>query len=63
MRGGGKGGGAVDWDRMMRRTPGAQRSALDAVLDAAREVDLKHGTSLTSKVWENIVNGKFKVYP
>ena len=63
MRGGGRGGGAADWAVEMANTPGMQKEALDAVLDAARSVDATHGTNLTSAVWENIVNGNFKVYP
>lgn len=63
MRGGGPGGGTADWAAAMRSSPGMQRQALDATLDAARTVDAKYGTQLTSAVWDNIVNGRFQVYP
>ncbi len=63
MRGGGPGGGAHDWAYEMTNASGMQRQALDATLDAARVVDAKYGTQLTSAVWDNIVNGRFQVYP
>lgn len=63
MRGGGPGGGARDWTFEMINTPGMQHQALDATLDAARVVDARYGTRLTSAVWDNIVNGRFQVYP
>ncbi len=53
MRGSGPGGGAADWQQFMTRNPGAQRQALDAVLNSARSVDAKYGTQLTSAVWDN----------
>ena len=56
-------GSAALWDRYMASNPGSQRKAFDAVLDAAREIDFKHGTDITSKFWENIINGSFKVHP
>ncbi|EAA7021873.1 hypothetical protein DSM93_22455 [Salmonella enterica subsp. enterica] len=31
MRGGGKGGGTLDWEKMMRKNPGAQQKALGCV--------------------------------
>ncbi|MBC3995479.1 RHS repeat-associated core domain-containing protein [Morganella morganii] len=63
MRGGEKGGGTVDWARMMQNNPGAQRKALDAVLDAARKTDYTHGTNIVGAILDNIANGRFKVYP
>lgn len=36
----------------MASNPGSQRKAFDAVLDAAREIDFKHGTDITSKFWQ-----------
>ena len=49
--------------RYMASNPGSQRKAFDAVLDAAREIDFKHGTDITSKFWQNIYKGNFKVHP
>lgn len=56
-------GSAALWDRYMASNPGSQRKAFDAVLDAAREIDFKHGTDITSKFWRNIYKGSFKVHP
>lgn len=42
-------GSAALWDRYMASNPSSQRKAFDAVLDAAREIDFKHGTDTTSK--------------
>ena len=56
-------GGASDWAREMSANQGMQKKALDATLDAAREVDFKHGTNITGAVWENIINGRFRVFP
>jgi hypothetical protein len=39
---------------------GAQRQALDAILEASREIDRRHGTRLTQQVWENIVGRQFQ---
>lgn len=47
----------------MASNPGSQRKAFDAMLDAAREIDFKHGTDITSKFWQNIYKGNFKVHP
>lgn len=63
MRGGGKGGGAADWDDMMRSSLGAQQKALDAVLDAAQKTDKKHGTSIFDAVIENMKDGNFEKIP
>ena len=60
---GGKGGSAADWTRYMNANPGAQRKAFDAVLDASRTIDLKHGTSITQDVWRNIIENKFTAFP
>lgn len=59
---GGSGGSRLDWQRYMRANPGAQRQALDALLDVSRQIDMKHGTRVTSDLWDNIVNGRFKRY-
>ncbi|EPE4534910.1 hypothetical protein ACT7V1_001926 [Salmonella enterica subsp. enterica] len=63
MRGGGKGGGKSDWDDMMRNNPGAQKKALDAVLDAAKKTDKTHGASIFDAVIENITKGNYEVIP
>lgn len=56
-------GSAALWDRYMASNPRSQRKAFDAVLDAAREIDFKHGTDTTSKFRQNIYKGNFKVHP
>ncbi|EGX6615200.1 hypothetical protein JE592_001246, partial [Salmonella enterica] len=63
MRGGGKGGGRIDWEDMMSRTPGAQQKALDAVLDAAKKTDATHGTSIFDAVIDNMTKGNYKKIP
>jgi hypothetical protein len=47
----------------MAGTPGMQRKALDVVLDAARQTDMKHGTKIIQAVWKSIMEGSFKVHP
>lgn len=56
-------GSAALWDRYMASNPDSQRKAFDAVLDAAREVDFKYGTDITSKFWKNTINSNFKGDP
>ena len=63
MRGGGKGGGRLDWEDMMSRTPGAQQKALDVVLDAAKKTDATHGTSIFDAVIDNMTKGNYKKIP
>nr|WP_228937248.1 hypothetical protein [Escherichia marmotae] len=63
MRGGGKGGGTRDWEKMMQRTPGAQQRALDAALDAARKTDATHGTSIFDAIIDNMNKGNYKKIP
>lgn len=60
---GGRGGSAADWARYMNANPGAQRTALDAVLDASRAVDARNGTSITQDVWRNIMSDRFTPFP
>jgi hypothetical protein len=60
---GGRGGSAADWAAYMQANPGAQRTILDAVLDASREIDVKHGTDITQGVWLNIIQSNFAQYP
>jgi hypothetical protein len=50
------------WKMFMRDTPGAQRSAFDAVLEASRAIDQKYGTNVVQSVWEMILKGRFKSY-
>jgi hypothetical protein len=57
---GGVGGSSTAWNAYMQNNPGLQRSVFDAVLDASRSTDLKFGTSITSSVWHNLINGNFK---
>ncbi len=47
----------------MRANPGMQRQAFDAVMEASRAIDVKHGTSIMRDVWANIMGGKFIPYP
>ena len=60
---GGKGGSAADWARYFSANPGSQRKALDAVLDASREIDYKYGTKVTEAVWEHVLEGAFTAIP
>jgi VCBS repeat-containing protein len=52
-------GSAEDWADHFRRYPGSQREAFDALLEAARHVDYKLGTSVTSAIWDNLLAGNF----
>jgi RHS repeat-associated protein len=60
---GGRGGSAADWARYMRVNSGAQRTAIDSVLNTSRAIDTKYGTQITQDVWKNIVDGNFTPYP
>jgi hypothetical protein len=60
---GGRGGSARDWAMYMNANPGAQKAALNAVLDASRAIDKKYGTTITQKVWENIIAANFTAFP
>jgi hypothetical protein len=60
---GGKGGSAADWARYFSANPGTQRKALDAVLDASREIDYKYGTDVTEHVWKHLLEGGFTAIP
>jgi hypothetical protein len=61
--GGGIGGSTLDWQRYMRASPGVQRQALDILLDVSREVGQRHGTHITTDLWDNLLNGRFTSYP
>jgi len=56
---GGIGGGGKDWAKSFRDNPENIRKAMDAVLDASRATDMKHGTSITQDVWNNVMHGNF----
>lgn len=43
----------------MKKNPNAQREAFDAVLEASRAIDVKHGTNITQDFWQNIMSGQF----
>jgi hypothetical protein len=60
---GGRGGTYRDWANYMNQNPGAQRKAFDAVLDTCRAIDVKHGTTITQDVWNNIMQGHFTPHP
>jgi RHS repeat-associated protein len=60
---GGRGGSAADWAQYFRQHSGAQRSALDAVLNTSREIDYRRGTQITRDVWRNLLEGKFNALP
>ena len=60
---GGVGGGAADWAAHFMANPGAHQRAFDAVLKAARAIDVKHGTNVVQYIWRSIIEGKFTVYP
>jgi hypothetical protein len=60
---GGRGGSAADWARYMTADPDAQKKAFDAVLEASRAIDVKHGTNIVQDVWRNLIGGNFTPYP
>lgn len=60
---GGKGGGTPQWFQHFQQNAGAQQKALDAVLDAARRLDVKHGTDVVGTFWRNITAGNFTPTP
>jgi hypothetical protein len=60
---GGKAGSTKKWLRYFEENPGAQRKAIDAMLDASRSIDAKHGTHITQDLWKNIIEGRFDAIP
>jgi RHS repeat-associated protein len=61
--GGGASGSATEWAKFFSANPGSQRQAMDILLDVSRNFDFVNGTSVTSDVWTNVINGAFTVYP
>jgi len=59
----GRNGSTAMWEKYFRQFPGSQKRALDIVLYTSRSIDFKHGTNITSLVWENLLNGKLKLFP
>ena len=59
----GRKGSALKWDGNMSSNLGAQKKAFDAVLDASREIDFRHGTDIVNKFWKNIMENNFKMHP
>jgi hypothetical protein len=59
---GGVTGSRRAWRDFMQNNPGAQREALDELLDVTRQIDRQHGTNLLSDLWQNLMNGEFNVY-
>ena len=47
----------------MLRNPGTQRVAFDAVLDASRVIDARHGTRIVEAFWREVTAGRFTPYP
>lgn len=45
----------------MERDPSVQEKALNAVVEAARKTDVKHGTNIAEKVLENIKDKNYEV--
>jgi len=60
---GGKGGSTQAWAEYMARNPGAQRTAIDAVLKVARSIDSRYGTQLVKEVIQNIAKGNLIPLP
>ena len=67
---GGSGNSASDWADYFRANPGSQDKAFEAVLEAARAVDVsfgdeivKTGTTMSQAAWKMIIEGKFTQYP
>ena len=61
--GGGVGGSRAEWAAFFAANPGSQRQAFDILLDVSRGFDAANGTSVTSGVWSNIINGAFTLFP
>ena len=59
---GSQSGSTMKWIEHMAEHPNAQREAFDAVLEASRAIDVKHGTNITQDFWQNIMNGQFKSF-
>jgi RHS repeat-associated protein len=60
--GGASGSGRV-WEQLMMRNRGTQRIAFDAVLEASRLIDARHGTSITQAFWREVMAGRFTPHP
>ena len=59
---GGVTGSRDAWRSFMENNSGAQRQALDELLDVTRQIDRQHGTNLLSGLWQNLINGQFNMY-
>ncbi len=60
---GGTTGSTKHWAEFFTNNPDTQGKALDAVLEASRVMDAKHGTTLTQWVWKNLMGGKITFLP
>jgi hypothetical protein len=60
---GGPKGSARAWAQYFRLNPGAQKTAIDAVLKASRAIDAKYGTEITQDVWRNLVAKNYRAIP
>lgn len=60
---GGVTGSTQKWIEYLGADSVRQRKAFDAILKASRAIDAKHGTEITSKVWENLTGQKFFLVP
>jgi hypothetical protein len=58
-----KAGSTEKWLQHFEDNPGAQGRAFDAVLNASRAIDSKHGTEIASSVWKNLVGSNLKFFP
>jgi hypothetical protein len=56
-------GSTPKWREMFEKNAGSQGKAFDAVLKASRAIDMKHGTEITQKVWENLAGKRFLYFP
>ena len=63
LRIGGPEGSRDDWAVYLGKDATMQGKAFDAVLQASRAMDAKHGTSITEWVWKNLIGEKFFVFP
>ena len=54
---------AAEWRRYFRANAGSQRLAFDAVLNAARDIDVKYGTDITQFFWKNLMEDRVAIYP
>ena len=59
---GGTRGSTEAWEILFRTNPSDQSNAFDAVLEASRAIDAKHGTRIVQDFWTNLMNGDYQAW-